>query len=106
MFSGADYSVRSRVCVGDCRNTNVKRACMCVRTCGFFFFFPLPASLSSKSAQLTPQWVEFGSLRQQYPASTRSLTRPASVVRMSSENVRMTDAGQPDWYPDKRRGCH
>lgn len=33
MFSNADYSLRSRVCVGDCRNTNVKGVRMGVRMC-------------------------------------------------------------------------
>lgn len=60
-----------------------------------------PASPSSERAQLTPQWGEARSFRQQYPASARSLpTRPAS--ESLSPNVVLTVSEQTFRKPEQK----
>lgn len=93
MFSSAHYSVRAGACVGDWRG-------ICVHARAH-------VSSSSKSAQLTPQWVKSGFLREQYPVSAPSLARMGCffICLFVPEGVKVSDTQQAtSSYLDKMTG--
>lgn len=85
MFPNADYSLRSRACV------------MCGRAHVCYSL----ASLSSKRAQLTPQWGEAGSFRRRYPAPLRSravLTDSLTLKMSHRQTLRPLETQTKDHY--------
>lgn len=86
MFSSADYSVRAGACVGDWRGIQMWRR----------VHARAHVSSSSKSAQLTPEWVKSGFLREQYPVSAPSLARMGGffICLFVPEGVKVSDTQQ------------